>query len=132
MFNVDFIYPIGSLYFTTNGSFNPNIKFGGKWEQLTEDAYLKFVTAGAGSYDGTSKNHKIPVTSMPNHSHSVRGMNQGQDVCLGNSTWGWNYGVIPMSANSAGDHVAAVGNASWGTTPYYPYYYGVYAWRRIA
>ena len=27
--NVDLIYPIGSLYITTDTSFNPNIKFGG-------------------------------------------------------------------------------------------------------
>ena len=33
---IDFIYPIGSLYMSTDGDFNPNIKFGGTWEQIKD------------------------------------------------------------------------------------------------
>ena len=38
--NVDLIYPIGSLYITTDTTFNPNIKFGGTWARLEGDVYL--------------------------------------------------------------------------------------------
>lgn len=130
MFNVDFIYPIGSLYFTTNGSFNPNTKFGGKWEQLTEDAYLKFVTAGAGSYGGTSSDHKIPVKSMPSHRHNVAG-NWAKDAS-NTGNWGAVIQSINNSYNFAPTHLYSQLQAAGGGEPYYPYYYGVYAWRRTA
>lgn len=33
----DVVYPIGTLYHTTNNSFNPNISFGGVWNKISED-----------------------------------------------------------------------------------------------
>lgn len=128
MFNVDFIYPIGSLYFTTNGSFNPNIKFGGKWEQLTEDAYLKFVTAGAGSYGGTSSDHKIPVTSMPAHRHTLSGYRATTADATATDKRPRMYAKGSGAGWDGGESIGLTG----GGQPYYPYYYGVYAWRRIA
>ena len=70
IFNVDFLYPVGSLYITTDTNFNPNIKFGGTWARLEGDVYLKNVPSTAssqpiGNYGGTSNQHKIPVTSIP-------------------------------------------------------------------
>ena len=72
-------YPVGSLYLTTN-EINPGTLFGGTWEKLTGDAYLKIVTSNPGQYDGTSDQHKIPINSMPSHRHGNRvtlNMSQG-------------------------------------------------------
>ena len=118
-------YPVGSLYLTTN-EINPGTLFGGTWEKLTGDAYLKIVTSNPGQYDGTSDQHKIPINSMPSHRHGNRvtlNMSQGagQDRSLvvgGGQVW-----------NTADNYQNQfVG----GGQPYYPYYYGIYVWRRTA
>lgn len=38
-FNIDAIYPIGSIYFTTN-SINPSVYFGGDWERISNGKCL--------------------------------------------------------------------------------------------
>lgn len=134
--NLDFIYPIGSLYLTTS-IVSPSVLFGGTWTQIKDDAYLKIVSSGAGSLGGTSSNHKIPESAMPDHSHVVKGSGYAdtQDITLGDSTWGWDYGTIQKLGGNAkaGTHVIAANNASrWGKSAYYPYYYGIYVWKRIA
>lgn len=40
-------HPVGEIY-TSVSSTSPASLFGGTWKQLTDDAYLKIVTAGAG------------------------------------------------------------------------------------
>ena len=129
--NVDMIYPIGSLYITTS-TVSPEVSFGGTWTQITDDAYLKIVnTSGAvGILGGTSSQHKIPLASTPSHSHWVLAQGHSSHVVLGNATWGWNDGVIPKSSNTAGDHITT--DKQGGNQPYYPYYYGVYVWKRTA
>ena len=56
----DFIYPVGSYYETTDGTFDPNIVWGGRWE--LESQGLVHISAGstytAGtSYGANSKNY---------------------------------------------------------------------------
>ena len=127
--NTDLIYPIGSIYLSVNAT-NPSKYFGGTWEQITSDAYLKIVASNAGSLGGTSSTHKIPVTSIPAHSHGI----------TVKAAWG--------GASSANEEYYNIGtafgtqwsNRSWinfssnqgGGEAYYPYYYGVYVWKRTA
>ena len=66
---IDSIYPVGALYLSMNNT-NPSTLFGGTWKQLTADAYLKIVTSGASETAKGQTNHKIPVTSMPSHTHA--------------------------------------------------------------
>ena len=68
---LDFVHPIGSIYISVNST-SPATLFGGTWTQITSDAYLKIVSSNAGNLGGTSSEHKIPISSMPNHSHKVR------------------------------------------------------------
>ena len=117
-------YPVGSLYLTTN-EINPGTLFGGTWEKLTGDAYLKIVTSNPGQYDGTSSDHKIPLSSMPTHRHGLyvttnmtTGAGTHRNVVVGGGT-AWSMNDERMTTR--GD-----GNA------YYPYYYGIYVWRRTA
>ena len=63
-------YEVGDVYISTNAT-SPASKYGGTWEQLDEDAYFKIVTSGAGSYGGTSNEHKIPLTSIPSTTNSI-------------------------------------------------------------
>ena len=121
-------YPVGSLYLTTN-EINPGTLFGGTWEKLTGDAYLKIVTNNPGQYDGTSDQHKIPITSMPSHNHqtSFRGGNSGDG---GNAAYA-NGKVVGQGGGWNGYQDYWMGKTGGGQ-PYYPYYYGIYVWRRTA
>ena len=117
------VYPVGSLYLTTN-DINPSIFLGGTWEKITEDAYLKIVTTDAGELGGTSSNHKIPTTSMPIHTHT--GLT---GIGLAFTGAGSDGGGIHL-ANGYDGRIAT--GSSGGGQAYYPYYYGIYVFRRTA
>ena len=127
-------YPVGSLYLTTN-SINPGTLFGGTWEQITSDAYLKIVSSNAGNLGGTSSQHKIPISSMPKHRHGI-GYQDGNslvDACYNYSGIVGGGGVAIV--NPASSYSKITGNyinQTGGDQAYYPYYYGIYVWRRTA
>lgn len=115
----DILYPVGSIYLSINST-SPASIFGGTWEQIKDDAYLKIVISNGGKLDGTSKNHKIPIESMPSHSHKLLA----------------SYGYNSFAETTAFGGSATSAGTIWGLQstgggqPYYPYYYGVYAWYR--
>lgn len=130
--NLDFVYPIGSIYLSINST-NPSKWFGGTWQQITSDAYLKIVTSNAGSLSGTTTDHKIPIESMPSHEHIIRN-NYGyidSSANTGTGYWGQklSYTASGGTAVSSGYYRAI---ATGGGQAYYPYYYGVYVWKRTA
>ena len=129
--------PIGSIYMSAAND-EPGQLFGGTWEKLTGDAYLKIVTSGAGQYGGTSSEHKIPVASLPPHNHDVKfeggdynhysfslfgGVQNPENIALlqDSFTVGVHGLSGPLYTLTKGDGQA-----------YYPYYYGIYVWRRVA
>jgi hypothetical protein len=124
--NLDFIYPIGSLYLTTN-TINPSVLFGGTWERISNDAYLKIATGtNAGNLGGTSSQHKIPLTSIPSHTHGLF-----TDTEPGTAVSGWG-----VSTNIRGGQTLWANSQrmsySGGGQAYYPYYYDVFVWKRTA
>lgn len=122
-------YPVGSLYLTTN-EINPGTLFGGTWEKLTGDAYLKIVTSNPGQYAGTSSDHKIPITSMPSHNHCIRvAVHNGGDA--GNSRSAFATNSSWWGGDNNYDNNNRTNNVGGGQS-YYPYYYGIYVWRRTA
>lgn len=127
--NVDLIYPIGSLYLTTL-TISPSVLFGGTWEQITSDAYLKIVSSNAGSLGGTSADHKIPIASMPSHNHNIIRDDGGNATNLAWGTAGSNTGYISTMGQNL--YKKMVVQNTGGGQAYYPYYYGVYVWRRTA
>lgn len=116
-------YPVGAIYLSIIST-SPASLFGGTWEQLTADAYFKIVTSGAGTTAGTSSNHTIPITSMPSHAHVLDCVTNINTSFPGNNA----SGVLYDGARNANQATLATG----GNQSYYPYYYGVYAWRRTA
>lgn len=129
----DILHPVGELYLTTDNNFNPNITWGGTWEKLSHDAYLKIVTNNAGETTGTTSNHTIPLSSIPAHDGHI----------LNWKDWGSKtyymplYNVVEYGTNRP-YHVEAGNEALLNTynqgenKPYYPYYYGIIAWHRIS
>ena len=66
----DLIYPIGSLYFTQDQSFNPNQQFGGSLERI-ENKFIYAVSASASAgQQGGSSTQTLSVSNMPSHSHN--------------------------------------------------------------
>ena len=129
--NTDMIYPIGSLYITTS-TVSPAISFGGTWTQITDDAYLKIVNTSsvAGVLGGTSSDHKIPINSMPSHTHGISPHGTHNDKISPSEQWG-NYPVT-LHADYRADWTDYGTKSAGGGQAYYPYYYGVYVWKRTA
>ena len=121
---LDYTHPVGEVYTTTNESFNPNLYWGGTWEKLTADAYFKIVTSNAGQLDGTSSEHKIPLSSMPKHNHATQGyIRTHHNIADG--------AQCVARTKISGDPIdSSVIQNTGGGEAYYPYYYGVYAWLR--
>lgn len=67
---LDFCYPVGSVYWTSNANFNPNTSFGGTWTRIKD----KFVYA-MGDNDtlnatGGAKTVTLTSANLPKHTHS--------------------------------------------------------------
>lgn len=94
--NVDFIYPIGSVYISTQ-AINPGVLFGGKWEQTAKSRCIMGAGANVantdntwGSYAASSYNwvagsrigepsHLLTQAEMPSHTHSSVYRHTGTD-----------------------------------------------------
>ena len=127
--NVDLIYPIGSLYLTTS-TVSPSVLFGGTWERISDDAYLKIATGNtSGNLDGTSSQHKIPVQSLPSHQHTHINWN---GASIGLNTGGNQYNLSWGKQGATNDNSAFKTGYTGGGQPYYPYYYDVFVWKRTA
>ena len=113
-------YKVGDLFITTNDD-NPATRFGGTWRKLTDDAYLKIVTENAGETKGTSKDHKIPIASMPTHSYTNAGGSYSNTNITGGS------GIVPQT-----NPYSTNTGPSGGGQAYYPWYLGVYVWIKEA
>ena len=66
---IDLIYPIGSIYISTN-SINPSTIFGGSWEQIKD----KFLLGAGDTYSvgniGGESSHVLTTSEMPSHTHT--------------------------------------------------------------
>ena len=102
---VNYFYPVGSYYETSDTTFDPNIAFGGTWVLETEGQV--HVSAGqnyiAGDTGGEAT-HTLIVNEMPSHTHTM--------LYAGGSAvnWGYNY------ASSGGTRSAQT-EASGGVGP---------------
>lgn len=115
------IFPIGYVYISVDPT-NPSTYFAGTWQQITSDAYLKIVNSDGGALGGTSNEHKIPIESMPAHTHTYRQVANGDVGAASQSSY--QTSVRTYSSNNTG--------STGGGEAYYPYYLGVYVWKRIA
>jgi hypothetical protein len=124
---VDLIYPVGSIYMSTNNA-SPQTFFGGTWERIQD----RFLLAAGSTYTaggtGGSATHTLTVNEMPNHDHVLKvatSTTTASDAALRAS------GVKAYSsqiADSPNDNIKDVGgNAAHNNMP--PYL-TVYMWKR--
>lgn len=69
---INLIYPINSVYYTTNVDFRPSNTFGGSWELLPE-GYIKNIAAAAvgGSNSSGSTILTAEQSGLPAHTHTI-------------------------------------------------------------
>ena len=155
------VYPVGSVYMTSDDNFNPAEVFGGTWHHVTEDVYLKAVMSGGGSTGG-STNHVIKTSNLPPHVHGMKHTHnvssKGYYAIATQKVWqfetfGGNFSdksakyKVPMvrtatSSSPSGEQrdckttgVASItdtGTGSFANAAYHPGYYGVHIWERRA
>lgn len=139
---LDLVYPVGSIYISTNNS-SPALFFGGTWEQIKGRFLLGSGNPDAntdnffGPMSGTKYNagpnsrggqdyHKLTVSEMPEHSHGIQ--LEGTTLA-GASILQWQHGKTGR-VYEGGDVVRmAGGNEKHNNMP--PYF-GVHMWKRLS
>ena len=123
LFNL--VYPIGSIYETSDDNFNPNSSFGGTWIKIEG----KFLLASSTDYTigdtGGNATHTLTINEMPSHQHALTIEGGGS---LTASAVKWATGNTQRKY--AGDMIEAVG----GSQPFsiMPPYEVINVWKRTA
>lgn len=155
------VYPVGSVYMTSDDNFNPAEVFGGTWHHVTEDVYLKAVMSGGGSTGG-STDHVITSSNLPPHVHGMKHTHnvssKGYYAIATQKVWQFEtFGgkftdksakyKVPMvrtatSSSPSGEQrdckttggasITDTGTGSFANAAYHPGYYGVHIWERRA
>lgn len=155
------VYPVGSVYMTSDDNFNPAEVFGGTWHHVTDDVYLKAVMSGGGSIGG-STDHVITASNLPPHVHGMRHTHnvssKGYYAIATQKVWQFEtFGgkfvdnsaryKVPMvrtatSSSPSGEQrdckttgsasITDTGTGSFANAAYHPGYYGVHIWERRA
>lgn len=155
------VYPVGSVYMTSDDNFNPAEVFGGTWHHVTEDVYLKAVMSGGGSTGGAT-DHVITSSNLPPHVHGMKHTHnvssKGYYAIATQKTWQFEtFGgkftdksakyKVPMvrtatSSSPSGEQrdckttgsasITDTGTGSFANAAYHPGYYGVHIWERRA
>ena len=69
---VDLIYPIGSIFISTNDT-NPFEVMGiGTWEKIEDRFLLASGTKHENGSTGGEENHTLTINEMPKHSHKMK------------------------------------------------------------
>lgn len=133
----ELIYPVGSVYMSTNST-SPATLFGGTWERLKGGFLYGAVNSyGTGNGTGTSTNtHKLTINETPAHEHTIRyNGSSGNGVTISRSgsgydvlnltEWEWTVGDVlsNLYTNSVGGNKGHSHNIP---------YIAVFMWRRTA
>lgn len=99
---LNFCYPVGSLYWSSNST-NPATLFGGTWTQIKD----KFIWAKGDSdtvnATGGAKTVTLTEANLPSHSHKLNNGNTSSSGTLTTAGFRFASGSTgAMSANSAG------------------------------
>ena len=126
------IYPIGSIYMSTNST-SPASFLGGTWEQIlgkfllsSDDVLTDGTITTAGSYhtgdNGGEATHTLTVDEMPSHTHGTP-VKSGSYTTMDGSGNTW----VPIYNNNYVDYTG--GSQAHNNMP--PYLV-VYMWKRTA
>ena len=119
---IDIIYPVGSLYISTQ-DISPASLFGGEWTQV-KGAFPYLTTTGFTGTTAGSNTHTLTTAQMPSHSHTVNIKLTANKVASGSVISRINDGGT-ATANCATCGTAGSGS-SHNNMPLYMVFYGWY------
>ena len=135
-FNPLSVYPIGSIYLSTNST-NPAELFGGTWQQIKDVFMMASGDKYAAGSTGGEAEHTLTVDEIPKHRHSSGSYQYGypSNYTDGGRYCTWvNYGTPNNNEPTTGENGAV--RTSWvgGSQPHnnLPPYLAVYMWQRVA
>jgi hypothetical protein len=127
---LDYIYPVGSLYWSSRST-DPGDLFGGTWTPITDRFVLAagstYAAGGSGGAASASHKHLAPVGYNANHTHGIVAINgtvAGGNGAHYETATAPNYGTLSSNVT-----MAYTGNESISTMP--PYVVK-YCWERTA
>ena len=141
----DKIYPVGTLYWSSNST-NPATLFGiGTWTQI-KDKFIYAAGSKAVNTAGGAETHTLTINEMPSHNHTannagahthtlsvdVKGNPDGW-ADYGRNYWNNNWASMNPSTSSAGDHTHSINSAGGsGAHNNMPPYIVKYCWERTS
>ena len=142
-FNIDAVYPIGSLYFSTSST-NPATLFGGIWQKYGEGKMIMSSSDSrpAGTLGGETV--KLTVSNLPAHNHSASTNTTGSATSSAGNHWhevktfssnnenytacyvnglrfsgvSWMEGTFKTAGSDRGDRAGGTGDAGTHTHSY--------------
>ncbi len=143
------IYPVGSIYISTNTTMPAKLLAIGTWEQI-KDRFLYCTTSpnntgGSNNHTHTTGNCTLTISQIPSHSHSCStNGNHNHSISCGNSAGKGKADDADGSrstayTNSSGNHSHTIGNTgdggahnhgNTGSSSNMPQYMTVCAWKR--
>lgn len=131
------VYPVGSVYFSTNST-SPADIIGGTWIRIT-GAVLGFTGANAfGSAATYSGDLAMTIAQMPSHYHTFKDKSYTMSW-LGSKPIYNVYFKIDANAGTASANNLVVNQLQWHTTDtngsssnFIPRHFAVYGWYRTA
>lgn len=129
---VDFRYPVGSYYETSNANFNPNTAWGGTWVQDSKGRVIVGYDSSQTEFNsigktGGEKNHTLSYSEMPAHSHRTL-INQGAST-LGYVGGNYSYAVQNIAFSSGASTSSEGGGGAHNNLQPYTV---AYRWHRTA
>lgn len=142
----DLIYPVGSIYYTNNANFSPNVSFNGTWEQIKDVFLLAAGDTYVGGTNGGEATHTLTKSEIPNYEIG----NLPEIVPANHANWN-NGGILASNLGNASPSKPGIqqsnGNNLTGQTQYsymimsnggnqphnnMPPYIVVYVWKRVS
>ena len=131
---LDYCHPVGTIYETTDGNFDPATAWGGTWERIKDRFLLAAGTAYAGGSTGGEATHKLTAQEMPSHTHTMYVNNDGSS-----SSWSPTAGEylikpdgVTTSKKNYQGKLAQNGAGLDQAHNNMPPYLAVYIWKRTA
>lgn len=139
------LYPIGSIYISTNSNFNPQTSWGGTWVKTADgrcliganSTYPLGSTGGSTTHSHNTKDHTLTTEEMPAHVHSFSKPAWTNAEYTAGSKYLCSYGYSNASTETFGStnytggskpHNHGYTNESSSMQPYL----AVYIWERTA
>lgn len=130
----DLIYPVGSIYYTNNANFSPNVSFNGTWEQIKDVFLLAAGDTYVGGTSGGEATHKLTTQELPDMGKFLSLNWKDQNV--------HNTGIFGNGGMKTQDRTAGYGSdlgEHWTTVSggkkahnNMPPYIVVYVWKRVS